>query len=40
VYLLADPSARAGGRYEYTLTEQEARGTTRTYGPFGLELVP
>jgi hypothetical protein len=39
-YLLADPSAGAGVLYQYTLIEQEAQGTTRTYGPFSLELSP
>jgi len=39
-YRLADPAARAGERYEYQLIEQEATGTTRTYGPFSLEVSP
>jgi hypothetical protein len=39
-YLLADPRARAGVPYEYTLIEQEAWGSTRSYGPFPLELAP
>ncbi|MCP3955669.1 MAG: hypothetical protein GY697_26135, partial [Desulfobacterales bacterium] len=37
-YQLADPSAQSGHRYQYQLIEQEARGTTRTYGPFELQM--
>ncbi len=37
-YRLADPAARAGHTYDYVLIEQEAVGTTRTYGPFSLEM--
>lgn len=37
-YQLADPSVVAGVQYEYQLIEQEARGTTRTYGPFTVEI--
>lgn len=37
-YQLADPSAVAGVQYEYQLIEQEARGTTKTYGPYVLEI--
>ncbi len=37
-YRLADPGARPGHRYEYWLVEQEAVGTTRSYGPFSLEM--
>ena len=35
-YQLADPDAHSGQSYEYRLIEQEARGTTRTYGPYKL----
>ena len=37
-YILADPGAASGHRYSYRLIEQEATGTTQTYGPFELEL--
>jgi len=37
-YQLADPEVRSGGMYQYQLIEQEARGTTRTYGPYTVEL--
>ncbi len=37
-YLLADPSAQSGQIYFYYLTEQEAWGTVRHYGPFELEM--
>jgi hypothetical protein len=36
-YRLADPGVTRGS-YLYQLIEQEARGTTRTYGPFSVEL--
>ncbi len=35
-YLLADPGATPGRTYEYTLTELEAWGSTKTYGPFSV----
>jgi hypothetical protein len=35
-YMLADPGATPGRTYEYTLTELEAWGTTKTYGPFSV----
>ena len=37
-YRLADPAARSGGVYRYRLIEQEARGGTRTHGPYTLEM--
>jgi hypothetical protein len=37
-YQLADPGAQSGVPYEYRLIELEARGTTREYGPFRLQL--
>lgn len=37
-YFLADPGASAGQVYQYRLIEQEARGSTRTYGPFTVEM--
>ena len=37
-YQLADPSAEAGQSYQYQLIEQEARGSTRTYGPYQLKM--
>ena len=37
-YMLADPEARSGGVYQYHLIEQEAAGTTRSYGPFTLKM--
>lgn len=37
-YRLADPGARSGEIYQYRLIEQEARGSTRTYGPFTVEM--
>jgi len=37
-YQLADPAASSGRSYEYRLIEQEAKGTTRTYGPYKLEM--
>lgn len=36
-YRLADPGA-VSGSYRYRLIEQEARGTTRSYGPFDVKL--
>ncbi|HFD88295.1 MAG TPA: hypothetical protein ENJ35_11555 [Gammaproteobacteria bacterium] len=39
-YLLADPQAEMGVRYEYRLIEQEARGSQKTYGPYKLEMRP
>ncbi len=36
-YRLADPGATSG-RYQYRIIEQEAQGTTRTYGPFDLKM--
>lgn len=36
-YQLADPGVTKGS-YQYRLIEQEARGTTRTYGPFTVTL--
>ena len=35
-YLYADPDARTGVDYDYTLIEQEAWGGQREYGPFRL----
>ena len=37
-YQLADPGAVSGQVYQYRLIEQEAAGTTRTYGPFSVEM--
>ncbi|MGA8260244.1 MAG: SdrD B-like domain-containing protein [Arenicellales bacterium] len=37
-YQLADPGAASGQVYQYRLIEQEAAGTTRTYGPFTVEM--
>ena len=37
-YRLADPGARPGSIYHYRLIEQDARGFTRTYGPFTVEM--
>jgi uncharacterized repeat protein (TIGR01451 family) len=37
-YWLADPGARPGNSYRYRLIELEARGTTREYGPFDLQV--
>ncbi|HPC83145.1 MAG TPA: hypothetical protein PLR87_07215 [Thermoanaerobaculaceae bacterium] len=37
-YWLADPGARPGDGYRYRLIEVEARGTTREYGPFDLQV--
>jgi len=37
-YQLADPAAQGNTVYEYRLIEQEARGTTREYGPYKVEL--
>ena len=37
-YMLVDPVAQSGNTYEYRLIEQEALGTTRTYGPHSLEM--
>ncbi len=37
-YMLADPTARSGNAYQYLLIEQEARGATRTYGPYRVEM--
>jgi len=37
-YQLVDPGARRGIVYEYRLVEIEARGSTRTYGPYTLQL--
>jgi hypothetical protein len=37
-YKLVDPSAKGGRIYQYRLIEQEAKGNTREYGPFELEL--
>jgi hypothetical protein len=37
-YQLADPGAVSGQVYQYRLIEQEAPGTTRTYGPFSVEM--
>jgi hypothetical protein len=36
-YRLADPGAISGS-YQYRLIEQEARGTTRVYGPFTVNM--
>lgn len=36
-YLLIDPGVQSGHTYQYRLIEQEARGATRTYGPYTLE---
>ncbi len=36
-YWLADPAADSEGSHEYRLIELEARGSTRSYGPFHLE---
>ena len=35
-YMLVDPDAVSGSAYEYRLIEQEAKGSTRSYGPFDL----
>lgn len=37
-YMLADPEVVTPGIYFYRLIEQEAWGSTRTYGPFMLEI--
>ena len=37
-YRLADPGARPGTGYRYRLIEQEATGSTRSYGPYDLEM--
>ncbi|MCP4047088.1 MAG: hypothetical protein GY732_14000 [Gammaproteobacteria bacterium] len=37
-YMLADPEVSEPGIYLYRLTEQEAWGSTRTYGPYMLEI--
>ena len=37
-YWLVDPQAQAGQTYEYRLIELEARGQTRSYGPWSLSL--
>ncbi|MCI5140616.1 MAG: hypothetical protein D3909_02585, partial [Candidatus Electrothrix sp. ATG1] len=37
-YMLVDPEARSGMEYQYHLIEQEATGTTRSYGPFTLKM--
>ena len=37
-YGLVDPQAVSGNTYQYRLIEQEASGTTNTYGPYTLEM--
>ncbi len=37
-YMLFDPAASAGNQYQYRILEQEARGGTRFYGPYTLEM--
>jgi hypothetical protein len=37
-YWLADPGALLGESYSYRLIEQEATGTTNSYGPFNVEM--
>jgi len=37
-YQLVDPEARINTVYQYHLIEQEATGTTRSYGPYTLEM--
>lgn len=37
-YQLVDPTARSGESYQYRLIEQEAAGTTRTYGPYTVQM--
>ncbi len=39
-YILADPSARPGQRYQYRLVEREASGNLRYYGPYTVEMQP
>ncbi len=36
-YRLADPGVTSG-TFQYQLIEQEARGTTRSYGPYSVEM--
>ena len=37
-YMLLDPDAVTGHVYQYRLTEQEATGQTRSYGPYTVEM--